>query len=65
MNDKIFVDTNILVYSIANDEQKRKVAEKVLLNNRVVVSPQVISEFVAVTSRKKILKADKVPIYLC
>lgn len=38
MNDKVFVDTNILVYSIANDKQKRKVAEKVLLNNRVVVT---------------------------
>jgi len=45
MSDKIFIDTNILVYSIANDPQKRSIADAVLLNHEIVVSPQVISEF--------------------
>lgn len=47
MSDRIFVDTNILVYSIANDSQKRSIADAVLLKQDIVVSPQVISEFVA------------------
>jgi len=55
MSDRIFVDTNILVYSIANDPQKRVIADAVLLNREIVVSPQVISEFVAVSLRKQIL----------
>jgi predicted nucleic acid-binding protein len=49
MSDRIFVDTNILVYSISNDQTKRTIADTLLLKHAVVVSPQVISEFVAVT----------------
>ena len=59
MSDKIFVDTNILVYSVANDQRKRAIADELLLTNDVVISPQVISEFVAVTLRKKILASTK------
>ncbi len=60
MSAKIFVDTNILIYSIANDRRKRTVAGNILLDNDIVISPQVISEFVAVTLRKRILKTDRV-----
>lgn len=63
MSDKIFVDTNILVYSVANDQRKRVIANELLLKNDIVISPQVISEFVAVTLRKKILAPPKVIDY--
>jgi len=63
MSDRIFVDTNILVYSIANDPQKRAIADAVLLNQEIVVSPQVISEFVAVTLRKQILPQVQAVMY--
>ena len=63
MSDRIFVDTNVLVYSIANDQQKRVVAERVLLNNEIVLSPQVINEFIAVTLRKRILPSEQVISY--
>jgi len=63
MSDKIFVDTNVLVYSVANDQGKRAIADNLLLNKDVVISPQVISEFVAVTLRKQILEFGKVSEY--
>lgn len=63
MNDKIFIDTNILVYSIADDLRKRSIAEALLMKEGVVISPQVISEFVAVTLRKQILEPPKVVEY--
>jgi predicted nucleic acid-binding protein len=63
MSDRIFVDTNILVYSIANDPQKRTIADMVLLKQEIVVSPQVISEFVAVSIRKQILPPQQAMTY--
>jgi predicted nucleic acid-binding protein len=63
MKDKIFVDTNILVYSIADDIRKRAIAEDILLQERIVMSPQVISEFIAVSIRKQILDSKKVIEY--
>jgi predicted nucleic acid-binding protein len=35
MSDKIFVDTNVLVYSVANDQDKRAIADNLLLNLRM------------------------------
>lgn len=63
MSDKIFIDTNILVYSVANDLRKRSIADALLLREGIVVSPQVISEFIAVTLRKQILEQTKVVEY--
>jgi predicted nucleic acid-binding protein len=63
MNDRFFVDTNILVYSVADDLRKRKAAEELLLQDGIVMSPQVISEFVAVTLRKRILEPKKLVEY--
>uniref|UniRef100_UPI00405795F7 PIN domain-containing protein n=1 Tax=Candidatus Electronema sp. TaxID=2698783 RepID=UPI00405795F7 len=63
MNDNLFVDTNILVYSVADDLRKRVVAEELLMQDVIVISPQVISEFVAVTLRKRILEPTKVTEY--
>ena len=63
MNDNLFVDTNILVYSVADDIRKRVIAEELLMQDLIVISPQVISEFVAVTLRKRILEPTKVTEY--
>ena len=63
MNDRIFVDTNLFVYSIANEPQKRSIAEKVLLAHEVIVSSQVMSEFLSVTMRKQILPAHQAITY--
>ena len=63
MSDNLFVDTNILVYSVADDLRKRVIAEELLMQDLIVISPQVISEFVAVTLRKRILEPTKVTEY--
>jgi len=63
MNDNVFVDTNILVYSVSNDLHKRTIADELLLHHDVVISSQVISEFIAVTIRKNILETAKVIEY--
>jgi predicted nucleic acid-binding protein len=59
MNDNRFVDTNILIYAVADDLRKRAIAEELLLQERIVISPQVISEFVVATLRKRILDPGK------
>jgi len=59
MNDNLFVDTNILVYSVADDLRKRAIADDLLMQEGIVISPQVISEFVVVTIRKQILEPSK------
>ena len=59
MNDNRFVDTNILIYAVADDLRKRAIAEDLLLQERIVISPQVISEFVVATLRKRILEPVK------
>jgi predicted nucleic acid-binding protein len=63
MSDRIFADTNILVYSVSDDLRKRAIAENLLIREDIVISPQVISEFVAVTLRKHILERAKVIEY--
>jgi predicted nucleic acid-binding protein len=63
MNDNIFVDTNILVYSVADDLHKRAITHDLLMNRNIIISSQVISEFIAVTLRKSILEMSKVIEY--
>ncbi len=52
MSDKIFLDTNVLVYAFGSDSSKRTIAENLLLREDIVMSSQVVGEFIAVTSRK-------------
>lgn len=60
MSDKIFLDTNVLVYAFGSDSSKRIIAENLLLREDIVMSSQVVGEFVAVTSRKQILKPAEI-----
>ena len=70
MNDKFFVDTNILVY--ANDQSdkiKQQVAKEIILNgirnDQMVISTQVLSEFyVTVTQKIKITLEPKTALHI-
>lgn len=59
---KIFIDTNIFVYTLDKNEPKkrkqtRKILKRVVESHQPVVSTQVIQEFYVVASTK--LKADR------
>lgn len=59
---KIFIDTNILIYTIdRNDNKKlsraRKLLENIIANDKPVISTQVLQEFYSATTTK--LKLDK------
>ena len=51
MRGKLFLDTNILIYAVAQDDPRTPAAEA-LLTEGGVVSIQVLNEFVAVARRK-------------
>ena len=60
--NKIFIDTNILVYALDNrDNDKmnkaRNILRKVIYENKPVISTQVINEFYVAATRK--LNIDK------
>lgn len=61
MNDKIFLDTNVLIYLYSTDEpQKRRCIEYLLSKldlDNVIISTQVINEFINVLHKKR-----KVPL---
>lgn len=53
MKDKVFFDTNIIVYLYSEDEtKKRSVAQNLLIGNDSFISTQVLQEFTNI-SRKK------------
>lgn len=53
MNANYFMDTNVLLYRYAKqDEQKRCIAANLLESQQVVVSVQVLNEFCNVTRRR-------------
>ena len=53
MKDRVFVDTNILVYSLS-DCRKAKIAQQIIgKKNDLVLSVQVINEFFSVMTRKQ------------
>ena len=51
MNDKIFVDSNIWLYLLGNDQTKKKIALGLLQQN-LFISTQVLSENANVCIRK-------------
>ncbi len=59
---KVFIDTNIFVYTLDNDEREkqkkaRAILKRVVEGHQAIVSTQVIQEFYVVASTK--LKADR------
>lgn len=53
MSDRVFLDTNILIYFYSEDElEKRKKVKQLLKANKVVISTQIMNEFSNVMLRK-------------
>ncbi len=53
MNDNIFLDSNILIYSYSNSEQvKQAVAQRLITENNSFISTQVIQELTNTVTRK-------------
>ncbi len=51
--DKVFLDTNILVYSYSNNElEKQTIARKLITDNDSVISTQVLQELTNTVIRK-------------
>jgi predicted nucleic acid-binding protein len=57
MPARVFLDSNILIYAVSDDESRRAVAEALIVQN-AVVSAQVLAETAAVLGRKFHLPAD-------
>ena len=50
MSERVFVDTNILVYSVSDDPVRGIRADKILLgDDEFHISTQIINEYIAVT----------------
>ena len=61
MKDKAFIDTNILIYFVSNDEPKKTIAKDILINKTIyIISSKVIGEFFSVTRKKKILPSEDI-----
>jgi predicted nucleic acid-binding protein len=59
MPDKVFIDTNILVYSLSTDDDRSAKARAALLSStEAVVSSQVINEFISTCLKKNLLSLD-------
>jgi predicted nucleic acid-binding protein len=60
MKDRIFIDTNLLIYYVSNDILKKAIVKDLLIgNDEIVVSSQVITEFVSITIKKQILSREQ------
>lgn len=62
MPDRVFIDSNILIYVYSADEPiKQQRAEKLLMaHDTVFISTQTINEFVSVLLKKKMLSTPQV-----
>ncbi|CAN5238534.1 PIN domain-containing protein [soil metagenome] len=60
MSDKVFLDTNILVYSYSNTEPaKQNIARNLILAHNSVISTQVLQELCNVITKKFKLSFEK------
>jgi predicted nucleic acid-binding protein len=57
MQDKVFLDTNIIIYAYSKtDRTKQEIAKQLIMNNNTIISTQVLQE-ISNTLRRK-LKMD-------
>lgn len=53
MSDKVFLDSNIVVYSYSNSEPiKKQIARKLISENETVISTQVLQELSNIVTKK-------------
>ena len=57
MRDKIFIDSNILIYAVSKNSLKYEVVRQLLIQNvdKIIITSQVINEFVNICIKKGIL----------
>lgn len=61
MPDKVFIDTNVLIYFISSEEDKKTKAKEVIFSSQeVFISSQVISEFISVCFSKELLGLEEI-----
>jgi predicted nucleic acid-binding protein len=61
MPDRVFIDTNILIYFISDRTEKKEMAKEAIYSaSTVVVSSQVINEFISTCLKKNLLGLDAV-----
>lgn len=61
MRDRVFIDTNILIYFISDDLKKKITVKEILFSeDEPVLSSQVINEFINACLTKNLLKLDKI-----
>jgi len=59
MQDRFFIDTNLLIYYVSNNASRKALVKDLLVDNEnIIISSQVITEFVATTVKKQILTFD-------
>ena len=65
MKDKVFIDTNILIYFYSKTEpEKRNIIKKILENKNLVISTQVLNEFTNVLLRKFSVTQKEIKVLL-
>ena len=66
MTDSVFLDTNILIYAYSIDQQiKRDIVNKILQSHStIIISTQVINEFINVMTKKKVADYHKISIMI-
>ena len=53
MKDKIFIDTNILLYAYSTEKNKQEIAQSIInTNNNIYISKQVINETINILIKK-------------
>ena len=53
MKDKIFIDTNILLYAYSTEKNKQEIAQNIInTNNNIHISKQVINETINILIKK-------------
>lgn len=57
MRDKVFADTNVLLYLLSNDKQKKQISKEILAS-RPFISTQVLNEFSNVCIKKLKITSD-------
>lgn len=61
MPDNVFVDTNVLIYFISAEENKKIKAREVIFSSQdVYISSQVLSEFISVCFSKELLGLEEI-----
>jgi predicted nucleic acid-binding protein len=63
MKGKVFIDTNVIIYYVSNDEVKKEIAGRIILDSfdefPPVISSQVVSEFVSVSIKRNLISEEE------